>query len=451
MKVLVVGNGKVGKAIIHHVCQEGHEVVVVDNNPRVIEQLTDQYDIVGLCGNGASYDVLENAGADKADVFIASTSSDETNILSCLVAKKLGAKSTIARVRNYEYINQIQLLKDDLGITMTINPELEAANEIIRVVNFPQAIRVDTFTNGKLDLVELYIPDDSPLIGQTLSSIHQKYQVKILVCAVQRGEEVFIPTGKFAFNAKDKIYITASRGSVRLFLNKLGLIKSKIKTIMIIGGGKIALYLGAELLKNKYQLKIIENDQKRCLELSELLQGATIICGDGSDQEVLLEEGITDTDACICLTGIDEENIIISMYAYKQNVGKIITKVNKASFAEILETINVASVISPKEITASRIVSYIRARANSRGSNVITLYKLVNNKVEALEFKAKENNKILNIPLKNLKIKDKILIAGIIREDKIIIPSGDDIIMLNDSVIVVTTNQFLDELSDILE
>lgn len=451
MKIIVIGDGKIGRTIVEHTCQEGHEVVVIDKNPEAIEQVIDQYDVMGLVGNGASYDVQKNAGVDKSSLVIAATSSDETNILSCLVAKKLGAKSTIARVRSYEYLNQINLIKRDLGITMTINPEYEASSEIMKIIDFPEAIRVDSFGKGNVDLVELYISENSPLIGQSLISIYQKYQVKVLVCAVQRNDEVFIPTGSFVIQAKDKIHLTAKRNNLRKFLHKVGLIESKIKSVMIIGGGKMALYLGDELLKNKYQVKIIEKDYNRCLELSQLLPKASIICGDGSDQSVLDEEGMNDTDAIICLTGIDEENIIVSMYAYKQKVHKIITKINRTSLVGLMESISMASVISPKDIVASRIVSYIRAKNNSRGSNVITLYKLVNNKVEALEFQAKENKRLLNICLKDLKLKSKILIAGIIRDGKVIIPSGEDKILLNDSVIVVTTNQFLDDLNDILE
>ena len=451
MKIVVIGDGKVGQAIVEHTCQEGHEVVIIDKNPNVVEELVNQYDVMGICGNGVSYEIQKNADIDNADLVVAATSSDETNVLSCMIAKKLGAKSTIARVRSYEYNKQINKMKRDFGITMTINPEKEAALEIMKIINFPAAIRVDTFAKGNVDLVELYIPENSPLIGQTLASIHQKYQVKVLVCAVQRNEEVFIPTGSFTFQAKDKVHITASRSSVRQFLNKLGLIESKIKNVMIIGGGKIAVYLGEALLKSKYSVKIIEKDYDRCLELSQILPNATIIHGNGSDQRILNEEGIYDTDAIVTLTGIDEENIIISMYAYKQNVHKIITKINKTSLIGLVESLSMVSTISPKEITSSQIVSYIRATNNSRGNNVITLYKLVNNQVEALEFKANEKSKALNISLKNLKLKKNLLIAGIIRDGEVIIPSGDSYIQTNDSVIVVTTNQYLDELDDILE
>lgn len=451
MKIVVIGDGKIGRTIVEHACQEGHEVVVVDNRVEAIEQVIDQYDVMGLVGNGASFDIQKNAGVDRNSLVIAATSSDETNILSCLVAKKLGAKFTIARVRSYEYMNQLKIIQKDLGINMTFNPEYDATDEIMKIIDFPEAISVDSFGKGNVDMVELFIPENSPLVDNSLIEIYKQYQVKILVCAVQRNDDVFIPTGSFIIRPKDKIYVTAKRSNLRKFITKLGLVENKIKSVMIIGGGRMSLYLGNELLKNKYEVKIIEKDYNRCLELSQLLPKASIIHGDGSDQRVLDEEGMKETDAIVCLTGKDEENIIVSMYAYKKNVKKIITKINRTSLVGIMESISMASIISPKDIVASKIISYIRAKNNSRGSNVTTLYKLVNNKVEALEFIAKENKKLVNIPLKNLKLKNNILIAAIIREGKVIIPNGEDMIQVNDNIIVVTTNQFLDDLNEILE
>ena len=366
------------------------------------------------------------------------------------MAKKLGAKATIARVRSIEYNNSIKNIMNDLDITMVINPEKETANEILKVVNFPEAIRVDNFADGKVDLVELYIPQNSPLVGLKLMELQQKYQVNVLVCAVQRGDKVYIPNGTFVFNAKDKIHVTGKNANIKRFLSKLGFAETKVNSILIIGGGKITHYLGQELIKNKYEVKIIEKDYNKCLHLSELLPKASIIHGDGTNHEVLSEEGIMDSDVVISLTGEDEENIIISMYAYKQNAKKIIAKVNKESFVGLMETIDMATVVSPKDIIASNIVRYIRARNNSRGSNIVTLYKLVNNQVEALEFIAKSKGRVLNKPLKDLKLKSKVLIAGIIRKGASIIPNGLDMIMPDDRVIVVTNGQYLDDLDDIL-
>ena len=452
MKVVVVGTGKVGRTIVEQTRLEGHEVIVIDKNTEVIEDMIDELDVIGIVGNGASYDILKEAGVSNADLVIATTDSDEINILACLIAQKIGAEATVARVRSYEYSNQMKLVRDGLGITMPINPESETANEITKILNFPEAIRVDSFAKGNVDLVELYISEGNKLIGESLLSIYQKYQIKVLVCAVVRGEEVIIPTGNFKFQAKDKIYITAnSRSTLRTFLTKVGLLESKLKSVMIIGGGKISAYLGKELLKNKFKVKIIEEDYNRCLELSTLLPDATIIHGDGTDQNVLEEEGLEYTDAIVCLTGSDEENIIISMYAGQKNIKKIITKINKPTLVGLMENTSNASVVSTKNITASNIISYIRSVKNKRGSNVITLHKLVNNKVEAIEFLAKNNKKLINIPLKDLKLKHNILIAAIIRKNEVIIPSGNDFIALDDKVIVVTTNQFLNDLNEILE
>lgn len=450
MRIIVIGDGKVGRAIIEHICQEGHEVVVIDKNPDVVEEMINQYDVMGITGNGASYEILENAGVSRSDLVIASTSSDELNILSCIFSKKLGAKATVARVRSYEYDKQRDLMKDDLGITLTINPESEAANEIFRVLTFPEATKVDTFANGKVDLIELFVPEKSPLIGKRLFELQKAYNVKVLVCAVSRGDEVIIPDGSFVFQEGDKINVTAQRSELKTFLNKLGLIESAIKSVLIIGGGKITHYLAQELLKSKFEVKIIEKNRNRCLELAESLPGASIINGNGTDQTILTEEGIYDCDALVSLTGIDEENIIISMYANSIGVHKIIAKVNNPSFAKLMKSIDVASVISPKAVTAAKTLRYIRATSNARGNNIVNLYKIVNGKAEAIEFIAKEDHKMLNVPLKDLTLKKNVLIGGIIRNDEVIIPSGIDVLKLNDRVIVVCADQYLDDLSDIL-
>ncbi len=451
MKIVVIGSGKVGNTIIRHLCREGHDVVVIDDDPDVVERTVNEYDVFGICGNGASVEILESADVGKADVLIAVTTSDETNMLACAIAKKMGTESTIARVRNFEYDSQIGKMMEALEISTVINPEKEAASEILKIINFPEALKVESFKRGYVNLVELYVPDNSPLIGKSLAEVSQEYKVNALICVIQRGDEVFIPDGKSYFKAGDIVHISATKKNAKLFLNKLGLISSKIKSIFIVGGGKIAKYLSEDLARNNYKVKLVEKDREKCVELSEMLSGVTIIHGDGSDQELLTEEGLNESDAVICLTGSDEENIIISMYAYKQRIGKIITKVNKASLAGLMETIRMASLISPKDITASRIVSYIRAKNNSRSSNIVTLYKLVNDKVEAVEFEAKPTSKALNVCLKDMKLKKNMLIAAIIRGKEAIIPNGDDKILAGDNVIVMTTNQFLNNLDDILE
>ena len=450
MKIVVIGDGKVGRSIIEHVSKEGHEIIVIDKNPNVVEQLVNAYDVMGVVGNGASYEIQKSARVEKADLLIATTPSDEINILSCIVSKMLGVKATVARVRSYDYSNQTNLMAKNLGINMIINPEMMTADEIMNVINFPEAISIESFAKGNVEMIEIYVSEQSPLVGAKLASFYDKFQVQILVCAIQRGEEVVIPDGNFVIMPKDKIHLTATKANLKLFLQKIGLAETKIKDALIIGGGKISLYLAKKLLKNKFKVKIIEKDLQRCIELNELLPSATIIHGDGSDQELLMEEGINAYNAVIPLTNSDEENIIISLFASKQKAKKIITKINRHSFIGLIETIGMSSVVSPKELTAQQIVSYIRAKSNSRGSNIRTLYKIVNNEVEALEFVAKKTSKVVNKPLKDLILKKNVLIAAIIREDEVIIPKGNDAIQENDSVIVITKDHLLDELNDIL-
>lgn len=449
MKIIIVGAGKIGSAIVRHVCHENHEVIVIDDNAEVIEKIVNQFDVLGMCGNGVSYEMQKASGAATADLFIAVTASDEANMLACLIAKKLGAKHTIARVRDYEYTKQIDFMTEALDITRTINPEHEAAKEILRIINFPEALRIDSFAHGSADLIELFVKDNSPLVGLSLMEMSAKVGYPVLVCAVQRGNEVIIPSGKFIFQAKDRIHVISSQESSRGFVSKLGLSSAKLKNILIIGAGKITTYLAEALIKNKCNVKIIEVNPKKASELAELLPQATVIVGDGSDQNLLREEGMQDSDAVICLTGIDEENIIISLYANKHKVKKIITKVNRSSFADLLESIEMGSVISPQDLTADQIVSYIRASSNARGNNILTLYKLVDNQVEASEFLVTESSKVLNIPLKNLTLKKNILIGGIIRNHQVVIPTGMTSIQKGDSVIVVSKD-ILNDLDEIL-
>ena len=450
MKIVVIGDGKVGRTIIEHMSREGHEIVVVDKNPKVVDQIVDIFDVMGICGSGTSYETLKEAGVKKADVVIATTSSDEINLLTCVVAKSLGAKSTIARVRSHEYSEQVELMSQELEISMIVNPELEAATEILNIINFPEATKVESFRKGKLDIVELFIPENSPLIGLSLASLHAKFPVEMLIGIVQRNGQVIIPNGSFVLSAKDKIHVVASRTNLKIFLSKLGFQEMKLKDILIIGGGKLSFYLAQHLLKSKYKVKIIETNYDRCLELSDLLPQATIIHGDGTDQILLNEEGIAGIDAVVSLTGIDEENIIISMYAQKQNVRKVIAKINKTVLTNILETVGVASVISPKDITADRILGYIRAINNSRNSNIERLYKLADGQVEAVEFVAKAKSKVIDKPIKKLSLKPNTLLAAIIRNEEVIIPTGNTVIAEGDSVIVISKDRILYELNDIL-
>lgn len=450
MKIVIIGAGKISTAIIKHATMENHEVTVVDSNAAVIQNIVDTYDCMGLVGNGLLTETLLSAGANKADVVIAATRSDESNMLACYFAKKLGAKSTIARIRNYEYSKQLLMLKGTLGITMTINPELESAREIARIMNFPNALKIESFGQGNIDLVEFFVPENSPLVGQTLYELNKKNQLNVLVCAVERENEIFIPKGQFKIQARDRIHVTCERNESRRFMTKLGFFQSRLKRVLIIGGGGITVYLAEELLRNNFDVKIIEASKEKCDELSITLPHATIIHGDGTDQKVLDEEGIDNTDAIICLTGNDEENIILSLYAHKKKVTKIITKINKVSYGELMASVDMASIIYPKEITASQILSYIRATSNTRGSQIKKIYKLINEQIEVLEFEASENSKIINTQLKDLKLKNNVLIGGIIRNNEYILPTGSTTIKDKDRVIIVTHNTTLNDMDDVL-
>ncbi len=452
MKIVIVGDGKVGTTMTEYLSNEGHDVVVIDRNPKVIENAVNNADVIGICGNGASYEVLNEAGASKADIVIAATSSDEINILCCLTAKKMGAKSTIARVRNPDYARQLGFMRQELGLSMVVNPEFEAAREISRMLRSPGTITRDDFSKGRIELAEIKVGDDSPINGSSLSTLHDRFKVKILVCAVQRDDEVHIPDGAFVLHSGDKIHITGTPADLDSFLKQLGLLQMKIKNVVIIGGGKISYYLAKLIEELGMHMKIIEQDEQRCQELSRQLVKAEIIHGDGSDQRLLLEEGVDHADACVALTDMDEENMVISMYAASLGVPKVITKINRNSYTSILGRIGLESIVSPKALAANRIVRYVRAMNNAASSsNVQTLYKIVDNQVEALEFRVEQNTNFTGIALKDLPLKDHLLIAGIVRMGKVIIPSGNDVIQKNDSVVVVTTNQFFDDLDDILK
>ncbi|HEY8445137.1 MAG TPA: Trk system potassium transporter TrkA [Bacilli bacterium] len=450
MKIIIVGAGKVGKNLTSFLSQENHDITVIDTNPNVIQDVVDKYDVQGLVGNGASHEILMDAEVNKTDLLIASSSSDELNILSCLVAKMNGVKHTIARVRNPEYSSQVNYLHDQLGLNLIVNPELEAANEILQMLKFPSALKVDKFANGRVDIVEVKLDESSPLVGASLSKIRSQLQVKFLICAVERDGKAYIPSGDFVFKAKDKIHVTASNKEITRLFKKLGILKDRAKQVIIIGGGKISYYLAKQLDEGNVNVKIIEMDEDRCEELSNLLDHVTIIHGEGSDHNLLDEEGINNCDSVVALTGFDEENIIISLYAQRKNVSKVITKINRDNLTDILETIGIDSIISPKAIITNSVLSYVRSIESTVGSQVKTLYKLVNNQVEATEFYIPQATDFTNIPFKDLQTKKNVLIACIIRNKAIIIPSGEDCLQPFDSVVVVSTDK-IRSLEDIME
>lgn len=452
MKIIIVGDGKVGATLVEHLSLEGHDIIVIDQNQKVIEQMVNSYDVMGVCGNGASYEVQLEAGVSDAQLFVAVTSSDELNILSCLMAKKAGAEHTIARVRNPDYLKQIPFFKDELGLSMIVNPELDAANEIAKVLRFPNAINIETFYRGLVDLAEVKIDEGNPLCNMQLTDIFSKFNVKILVCAVQRKNEVIIPRGDFTLKAGDRIHITAPRGVLVSFMKKLKIYKHRTKDIMIIGGGKMGYYLARQLCETGgYNIKIVEMNMERCEKLCELLPDANIIHGDGTDRATLLEQGLEGQDAFVALTTIDEENIISAMYANSLGISKTVAKVNRVSY-QVLESIGMDSAFSSKAIAANRIIGFVRALENSgEESSVQTLYKLVGGQVEALEFNINSDFPEIGVPLKDIRLKADTLIACIIRNHKVIFPGGNDCIEKDDSLVVVTKRDHISSINEIFE
>ena len=451
MNVIIAGAGKFGSLLTKHLAQEKHDVIVIDKNPNVINELVNEYDVKGFCGNGANYDTLIDAECQKADLFIAATSGDEVNIFSCLVAKKLGAKQTIARVRNPEYAKQVLLMNKELGISMTVNPEYDTAKEISRILRFPSALKVETFANGKVDLVEIKLDYKSPLIDNTLSSIHAKHKVTVLVCAVKRGDKVYIPNGDFVLEAGDNVYITADSKEIVKLFRRLNILKERSKRIMIVGGGRITHYLAKELSETNTYTKIIDVDLNRCKDLSEKYEDITVINGDATNQRLLLEEGLPSMDALVSLTGMDETNIIISTFANAYNIDKVITKVNNSSYNMILDRIGLECIVSPKEISSNNIIRYVRGIESGRGSEFKTLYRFVDNKVEAIEFFIPSKTEYTSIPIKDLHFKDNVLLACINRQNDVIIPQGKDTIEPLDNIIIFTTNSLIKDAKDIFK
>lgn len=449
MQVIIVGCGKVGNSLAYHLTKEGCNVTVIDTNLKLIEKFTQTHDIIGIHGNGTSREILLQADIANADMLIAVTQSDEINTLCCVMGKALGAECTIARIRKPEFSSQTIFMHKSLAIDVILNPDQEAASYISRMIKFPSAIQVESFVKGKVNLIEFEIGETNPLVGQRLADISHNLHIDILVCCVIRDDNVYIPTGEFILRENDRIYITASSGELSNFFKNICNSSIKIKNVLIVGGGSISYYVAKYLEDMRIDVRIIEIDAKRANELSKLIPYSTVIHGDGTDPELLDEENIDGMDACVSLTGIDEENIIISLYAHSKNVDKVITKVNRLGFVKIVSNVGIGSIITPKEIMVNRIVRYVRAIMNSKGSNVQTLYKLVDNRVEALEFKVAEDADFVNIPIKDMSIKPDIMLAYIIRNGKIIFPRGHDFLLPDDNVIIVTTTKYLADLKDI--
>lgn len=451
MKIIIVGCGKIGTTLAEQLSSEHHDLVVIDTNPQKIQQLSESIDVMGIVDNGASINVLSDAGIEDAHLLIAVTGSDELNLLCCVIAKKVSKCHTIARVRNPLYNKERNFIRKSLGITMIINPELASAIEISRLLRFPSAIELDTFAKGRVELLKFKLLPEFRLSGMSVMEIVDKLRCNVLICGVERGEEVFIPSGNFILQDNDLISIMASPKNSASFFKKVGIHTHQVKNALIVGGGTLGYYLAALLIDLKIKVRIVENNQERCQQLSELLPEATVICGDGTDKKLLLQEGLTQTESFITLTNMDEENIFLSLFAKKNSKAKLITKVNRIAFDDIIDGLDIGSVIYPKYITADYILQYVRAMENSLSSNVETLYHILDNQAEALEFSVKEASSVTDIPLSQLDLKENLLIACINRNGSIQIPRGQDTIQVGDTVIIVTSVKGLRDLKDILK
>ena len=454
MNIIIVGGGKVGTEIIAALCPEGHNIAVIDTDPEVVAELSSEYDILGVHGSGVTINVLEQAGAGKSDLLIATNNMDEINILSCVIARRLGVRGTIARVRDPEINSQVWFMREELGVSMMVNPEYTTAREISRMLRIPSAAHVESFAKGRIDMVELILPEGSSLAGVALKDMHHKISgARVLVCAVQRAGEdkAIIPTGDFVLHEGDRIHFSADHDQISSFFKQIGVVKNRVRDVIIIGGGRISYYLSQMLVESGMSVKILEKDHDRCNVLAEKLPKVRIIQGDGSNQEFLMDEGLEETDALINLTDIDEDNIIMAMYAKMQNCPKIILKVNSPNLRKMSDSVGLDSCVSPKELTADIILSYVRALEETAGGVIRSMYKLVGGQVEAIEFWANDDGKAIGVPLSKLQLKRDLLIAGIFRGGKIMFPGGNDSIQPEDVVIVVTTNRFITSLDQILE
>ena len=450
MKIIVIGAGKIGATLIEDFVKEGHDVIVVDREESRVDFVVNNYDANGIVGSGLERGILLDAGVVGADFLIACTSRDELNILCCVLAKKLGAKKTIARVRDPQLFAEIDSMREYLGLDLAFNPELQTALEIAQVLKFPSAKNVESFADGKALLVEFDINEGNPIIGKSLKEISAEYGYKLLFCMIRRGDKVFIPRGDFVIEQGDATFIIATESELAAFCKKLRIFKPRAKSVFIIGGGKIGYYLAKELLEEGVSVKILESDKARCEELSADLAGATVLCGDGTDQSILDEEGLKDSDGCITLTGMDEENVIISLYAQQKSVDKIITKVDRPSVSQMVKKLGLDTVLSPRNVIANRIIMFVRAAQTEIKGQIDALY-ILHDKVEALQFTVGDEFDKEDVPLSKLKIKKDVLVSGIVRDGEYIFPSGDACIRKGDKIIVATTLKQIGGLSDIFK
>lgn len=450
LKIIIVGCGKVGANLVDQLSKEGHDITVIDKKAEKIQDITNIYDVMGLVGNGASYSTQMEAGIEETDLIIAVTDSDELNLLCCTVAKRVGKCAAIARVRTPDYSEETGYLREQLGLALIINPELEAAREVARILYLPTALEVNSFAHGQAELVKFKVPEGNLLNGLSLAYLGKNITNDILIFAVERNGEVYMPNGDFVLHSGDVVSFVSERHIARDFLKQIGLATRQVKDTMIIGASKAAYYLAKELLNMGISVKIIEKEKENCESLSVKLPKAIIINGDGTDPDILKEEGIETVQSFIPLTGIDEENIMLTLYAKQVSKAKVVTKINRVNYKQVINNLDLGSLVYPKYITSEAIIAYVRAKKNSMGSNIETLYHMFDSRVEAIEFIVEENSKVSGVPIKDLKLKKDVLISFINHNGHIIIPTGNDEIEDGDTVMIVTKNTGFTGIDDIV-
>lgn len=441
MNIIIAGDGKVGLAITQQLLREGHDLVVIDSNPKVLERNLSQLDVMTIQGNAANMHTLRSAMVENADLLIAATSADEINILCCLTGRRMNKRlHTIARVRSPEYAEQLFFMREDLGLSMAVNPDQAAAVDIFRTLQFPSFLQREAFAKGRVEIVELRVDADSVLNGIQLSRLYKIARVKVLVCAVERGDKVDIPDGNYVLQADDHIYVTAKVVNLTQLIKNLGIATQRVRQVMIIGGGRLSYYLAERLLGAGIGVKIIERDAELATSLAEQLPGASIIWGDGSTKALLDSEGLSTTDALVTLTDIDEQNIVISMYGHSSGTPKMVTKINRLEFSGMFADLGVGTIVSPKELCSNIIVGYVRAMQHKKGS-VLALHRIAEGQAEALEFLVDSSVDYCNTPLKHVPLKRGVLIACITHRAETIIPDGNSHFSKGDTVVVVTTQE----------
>ena len=451
MKIIIAGAGKVGSTVAAMLAVEGHDITLIDKDSRMIEKISNELDIICVEGSATNSETLIEAGAAEADLLLAATKDDEVNMICGISARKLGTSHVIARIRDPEYLQQTEFLREALGLSVIVNPEYECASEISRILRFPSAVRVDAFSKGSAEIVEYRVIEGDRLNGMQLKDLPSAFGAKVLVSVVEREGDAIIPNGGFMLKNGDKLSILGSSRELRRFFVAAGQYKKPVRKVMIMGGGRIAVYLTRLLVESGMSVSVVERNAERCELLCDLIPEAQIIHGDATLSEVLLEEGIRSADAFVALTGDDGDNIITSMYARRCSVGKIVTKVNREHFSEILESSGLECVVSPKELVAQQLTRYVRAMNNSLGGSMETMYRLADGKVEALEFKVNSDAACVGKPLKALKLKKNILISAVIRGDQSIVPDGGTVILPGDHAVIITEAGRLNDIDEIVE